>query len=137
MNAKINEFLAKNPKLTAKKETVKKLVEPVQRDKYGCKVSGAGAKVNTVISDFVAAGHADKITPKVIYAYMTAEGTTLKESKIKGHVSWFNRHYTLSAETGDFVKVIKVEYPTAAPTLPFYNRLETPKTTLSGLHLCK
>lgn len=124
MNAdKIAEFLAANPKLTAKKETVKKASAPVNRDKYGAKVNGAGAVVNQVISDFVAAGAVEAITPKVIFAFMVENGTTLKESKIKSHVSWFNRNYTLSAETGDFVKNPEpVVYPTVAPVLPFIDR---------------
>jgi hypothetical protein len=132
MNAnKISEFLAANPiKVKSEKKTVTR--EKAELDKYGMRISGKGAKVNAVISDFAAAGFPNAVQPNVIYKFMADSGilADLKESKVKGHVSWFNRHYVFSPVKHDFIKIAPVTPVASAP------RSEV-KSTLSSLHLAR
>jgi hypothetical protein len=129
MNTKIQEFLAKNPiKAKTEKKTVNR--EKAEVDKYGMRVSGKGAKVNAVISEFVAAGFPEAVQPNTIFKYMAETGKVgdLKESKIKGHVSWFNRNYVFSPVKHDFIKKSPVAPLASAP------RSEV-KSTLANVHL--
>ena len=132
MNAdKIKNFLAANPiKAKSEKKTVNR--EKVAVDKYGMRITGRGAKVNVVISEFAAAGFPHAVQPNTIYKYMAENNLAadLKESKIKGHVSWFNRNYVFSPVKHDFIRKAPVSPTASAP------RPET-KSTLSGLHLAK